>query len=86
MPPQIEIGTFSLANIRAVVKLNPLSEEQARDLFKKEKQGRARKGVVQFLAVQARKAARVEELDRALRAQAQARKSVRDTCTGTISA
>ena len=86
MPPQIEIETFSLANIRAVVKLNPLSEKQARDLVQKEKKGRARKGVIEFLAVQARKAARIEEVDRVLRAQAQARKSVRDTCTGTISA
>ena len=54
-----------------------MSELQAIQLIQKEKQGRARKGVIEFLAVQARKAARIE-LDQIRCAKAQARKAERE--------
>ena len=54
-----------------------MTELQAIQLIQKEKQGRARKGVIEFLAVQARKAARIE-MDRARMRKAQARKAERE--------
>ena len=41
--------------IRSIVKKNPLTEEHAQILIMKEKKGRGRKRVIQFLAAQARK-------------------------------
>ena len=53
---QTDIDTLSEETIRSIVKKKPLSEDQARTLIDKEKMGRGRKRVMEFLALQARKA------------------------------
>ena len=53
---QTDLGTLSRETIKSIVKKNPLSEEQAQILIDKEQNGRGRKRVMEFLALQARKA------------------------------
>ena len=59
---QTDLGTLSRETIKSIVKKNPLSEEHAQILITKEKDGRGRKRVIDFLACQARKAKRRRSL------------------------
>ena len=59
---QTDLATLFEDTIKSIVKKNPLSEEQAQDLITKEQNGRARKRVIDFLALQARKAKRKRNL------------------------
>ena len=61
-PTQTDLATLSMDAIRSIIKKNPLSEEQAQDLITKEQNGRARKRVIDFLALQERKAKRKRNL------------------------
>ena len=59
---QTDLATLFEDTIKAIVKENPLSEEQAQSLVTKEENGRARKRVIDFLALQGRKAKRKRNL------------------------
>ena len=56
MCTQTDLDMLSEDTIKSIVKKKPLSEDQARTLIDKEKMGRGRKRVMEFLALQARKA------------------------------
>ena len=53
---QTDLDMLSEDTIKSIVRNNPLSEHQAQNLIMKEQTGRARKRVIEFLQVQARKA------------------------------
>ena len=53
---QTDLASLSEDTIKSIVKKNLLSEEQAHSLITKEKSGRGRKRVINFLALQARAA------------------------------
>ena len=55
---QTDIARFSLKAIEVIVKRNPLSEEEAQNLIRREQNGRARKYVLKFLGVQVRRASK----------------------------
>ena len=59
---QTDLSTLFEDTIKAIVKENPLTEEQAQSLVTKEENGRARKRVIDFLALQGRKAKRERNL------------------------
>ena len=53
---QTDLTTLSEDTIKSMIKENPLSVEEALSLIDEEKRGRGRKRVIEFLAIQARKA------------------------------
>ena len=59
---QTDLSIFHEDAIKSIIKKNPLSEEQAQSLITKEKNGRNRMRVINFLALQARTAKRSEIL------------------------
>ena len=59
---QTDVGTISRDTLKSIVKKKPLSEEQAQILITKEKSGRGRKRMIDFLASQVRKAKRRRSL------------------------
>ena len=77
---QLEIGTFDIDTLRAIVEANPLTRGQAVKLIRKEKSGRGRENVVDFLAAHAtgikrskRKSPRTRPKDKRPRIDASAR-------------
>ena len=61
---QADLSTLEKGDIRSIAKANPLTEEQAQSLITKEKNGRGRKRVINFLALQARAAKHRRNLKR----------------------
>ena len=59
---QTDLSIFHEDAIKSIIKKNPLSEEQAQSLITKEKNGRNRMRVINFLALQARTARRRRNL------------------------
>ena len=59
---QTDLTSLSEDTIKSIIKKNPLSEEQAQSLITKEKKGRGRTRVINFLALQARTARRRRNL------------------------
>ena len=59
---QTDLSILHEDAIKSIIKKNPLSEEQAQSLITKEKNGRNRMRVINFLDLQARTAKRSEIL------------------------
>ena len=58
---QTDIGSFNQRIIEDLIKVNTLSEEQAKELLGREQNGPGRKHVLQLLSVQVRKTAKMGE-------------------------
>ena len=58
---QTDIGSFNQRIIQDLIKVNPLSQEQAKELLGREQNGPGRKHVLQLLSVQVRKTAKMGE-------------------------
>ena len=59
---QTDLTSLSEDTIKSIVKKHPLSEDQAQSLITKEKNGKGRPRVINFLALQARTAKRRRNL------------------------